>query len=47
MALKAWNMMRGLDWAALPIIAEKLGVRDIELFIDQLVQIREWQTKEK
>jgi hypothetical protein len=40
-ALKAWDMMRGLDWHALPIIAEALGVTDIEMFIEQLITIRE------
>jgi len=37
--------MRGIEWDALPIVAEMLGITDIELFITQLVSIREHQRK--
>jgi hypothetical protein len=44
MAIQAWNMMGGtIDWAALPVITEMLGIEDIELFIRQLVLIRDFQ----
>jgi hypothetical protein len=33
--------MGGLDWAALPIVAEMLGTSDIETLIVQLVAIRD------
>jgi hypothetical protein len=33
--------MGGLDWAALPVIAEMLGYSDIETLIVQLVAIRD------
>lgn len=33
--------MGGLDWAALPIVVEMLGVRDPEILIAQLVTIRD------
>lgn len=36
-------MMGGLDWQALPIVAEIHGITDIESFIVQLVTIRDWQ----
>lgn len=39
-AVQAWNMMGGLDWNALPVIADLLGVEDMELLINQLVVIR-------
>lgn len=34
-------MMRGLDWAALPIVAEVLGVTDVEMLIAQMVVLRD------
>ena len=43
MAHRAWNMMGGLDWAALPVVAEVLGVQDIELLLIELIAIREYQ----
>jgi hypothetical protein len=34
-------MMGGLDWTALPIVAELLGVEDLDLLVSQLVAIRD------
>lgn len=34
--------MGGLDWQALPIVVEILGITDIETFITQLIAIRDW-----
>lgn len=39
--MRAWNMMGGLDWTALPIVAELLGVEDLDLLVSQLVAIRD------
>ncbi len=39
-------MAGSIDWAALPIICELLGVSDPEMLIGQLVLIRDAQTKE-
>jgi hypothetical protein len=39
--------MRGLEWAALPTVAEMLGVRDIEALIEDLATIRDWQNNRK
>lgn len=33
--------MGGLDFTALPVISEMLGITDIDLFIIQLVAIRD------
>lgn len=33
--------MGGIDWSALPVVAEMLGVRDLEPLIVQLVAIRD------
>lgn len=38
--------MGGLDWAALPLVVEMLGVNDVEPFILSLIAIRDFQTRE-
>ena len=38
--------MGGLDWAALPVVAELLGVRDPDLLIHTLVAIRNRQAEQ-
>jgi len=40
-AIRAWNLMGGIDWAALPIVAEMLGFDNIEVLITQLVALRD------
>lgn len=35
--------MGGLEWSALPIVAEMLGIADPEPWIVQLVALRDWQ----
>ena len=42
-AIQAWNLMGGMDWAALPIVVEMLGVSDPETLIQQLAAIRDHQ----
>lgn len=41
--MRAWNMMKGIDWNALPIVCEIIGVDDPELMIAQLISIRDSQ----
>jgi hypothetical protein len=36
-------MMGGLDWSALPIVVELLGIEDITMLIEQLITIRDNQ----
>jgi len=38
--IKAWNWMGGIDWAALPMVCEILGV-DMEMMIVQLTALRD------
>lgn len=38
--------MGGLDWSALPVVAEMLGVTDVDLLVRQLVTIREFYKAE-
>lgn len=39
--------MGGLDWQALPIVVEMLGVTDVERLVRQLVTIREQRRAEE
>ena len=32
-----------IDWTALSVIAEMLGVEDVEAFVVRLAAIRDWQ----
>lgn len=41
LAVVAWNMLGGLDWAGLPIIAEILGIEDLEMLVAQLIVLRD------
>jgi len=34
-----------MDWAALPVVAEMLGINDVEALIHQLVSIRKFDQK--
>lgn len=38
--------MGGIDWAALPVVAEMLGVADVDQLVRQLVTIREFHKRE-
>jgi hypothetical protein len=40
MAIRAWNMLGGLDWAGLDTVCDVLGITDPELLIAQLVIMR-------
>ncbi len=37
--------MGGMDWTALELVAEMLGVRDIESWIADLATIRDWHNR--
>jgi hypothetical protein len=46
LAIKAWNWLGGqIDWAGLPMVAELLGIDDLEVLIVQLTIIRDSQEK--
>jgi hypothetical protein len=40
MALKAWQMLGGCDWSGLPMVAEILGIDDIEGLARSLAHLR-------
>jgi hypothetical protein len=40
MAIRAWNMLGGLEWAGLDTVCDVLGITDPELLIAQLVTMR-------
>lgn len=46
LAIRAWNMCGGMDWAAIPHVAEILGYDDIEMLVYQLAAIRDNKTEE-
>jgi hypothetical protein len=43
--VKAWNMMGGLNWSALPIVAEIIGIQDLEYLVVQLNTIKQHQSR--
>lgn len=44
LATRAWNMMGGsIDWAALPVVIEMLGITDAERLLVELFAIRDFQ----
>lgn len=46
LAVRAWNWMGGqIDWAGLPLVADLLGVDDLEILVEQLAALRDWQRK--
>lgn len=41
-ALDAWRMMgRTIDWTALPLVVDVLGVDDVELLLANLIVLRD------
>lgn len=46
LAIRAWNWLGGtIDWAGLPLVAEMLGIEDLEILVAQLAALRDWQRK--
>lgn len=44
LAVRAWNMLGGcIDWAGVPLVAEILGIEDLEVLVTQLQTIRDFQ----
>lgn len=39
--------MGGIDWAALPIVVEMLGIEDVDRLVRQLATIREHRKQEE
>lgn len=39
-AIMAWNLAGGMEWAGIPIVADILGVEDIEDLVRRMVVIR-------
>lgn len=39
-ALSAWNLAGGLEWSAIPLVAEILDVDDVEGLVRRMVVIR-------
>lgn len=45
LVIRAWNLMGGIDWAALPDVIEMFGFKDPELLIRQLAAIRDYHSQ--
>jgi hypothetical protein len=43
LAVRAWNLLGGVEWGGIEMVAETLGYTDLELLMHQLVVIRERQ----
>jgi len=43
LAVRIWNAMKGIDFAALPILAAYHSVLDIERLLDSLMALQEYQ----
>ena len=39
--------MGGIDWPALPVVVELLGIIDVDGYINQLLTIRDFQTSQR
>lgn len=47
LALRAWELMGGeINWAALPLIVELLGVDDVRMFVLHLTVIRNHEARQ-
>lgn len=47
-SILGFNLLGGeLDWNALEAVAEYLEIKEIDLFIDNLIQLREYQASKK
>jgi len=42
LVIKAWNTCGGMDWSAIPTVAEIYGFRDVEVLIAQFVALRDF-----
>lgn len=47
LAIRAWNLLGGMDWAGLETVADMLGYEDMEMLVTQLQTIREFQSAVK
>ena len=45
LAIRAWNLMGGIDWAGLPVVVDLLGIVDPDILVHQLVTIRDRQNE--
>lgn len=45
--IRAWNLMDGIDWTALPFVCALLGVQDVEWLLAGLCAIRDSQRRSR
>lgn len=44
--MEAWNLLGGVEWQGIPVVAEMLGIEDVEKLVHQLIAIRDHQAKQ-
>jgi hypothetical protein len=47
LSLRAWGLLGGVEWTGLEVVAEMLGIHDIESLVVDLATIRDWQNRSK
>lgn len=45
-AIRIWRESRGLDWQAIPLLADLHGVTDLETLVAELIAIREFMDEQ-
>jgi len=45
LAVRLWNLMGGINWESLPLLAEYFGVRNAETLLDGLLTIQDYQQR--
>lgn len=43
LAIQAWNLLGGMEWAGISRVADLLGIEDEEMLITQLAAIRDFR----
>ena len=46
-AVAAWNLMRGIEWPAVPLMVQMFEIEDAEGFVRALCAIRDEQSDEE
>lgn len=47
LAIRAWNLLGGMEWSGIPFVAELLGYDEPDLLVMQLEAIRNRQSRDR
>lgn len=42
---RAWNLLGGMNWEGIEVVAEVLGIEDVEQLVFDLATIRDFQSR--